>query len=96
MLSFCWKLDLISSFEIVIHRKCPLRGHILAPLEGLRARGLSGVNLGVDPGSQGVIPRRFKRKKIFVTDGRTDKGWTDRRVGRNSDVDGYLFLPAKI
>ena len=37
----------------------------------------------VDPRSQGVIPRRFKRKKNFVT----PDGWTDRRVGQNSDVD---------
>ena len=49
-------------------RKCPLRGHILAPPEGLRApEGYPGSTLGVDPRSQGVIPRRFKRKKIFVT-----------------------------
>ena len=53
-------------------------------------RGYPGSTLGVDPRSQGVIPRRFKRKKIFVTDGRKDgrtHGWTDRRVSRNSYVD---------
>ena len=64
---------------------------MLAPPEGLRAPGLPGV----DPRSQGVIPRRFKRKKIFVTsDGhQTPDGWTDRRVGRNSDVDIFeLFI----
>ena len=63
---------LFSAIEIT--RKCPLRGHILAPPEGLRAPGLLPVvNPGVDPGSQGVIPKRFKRKKYFVTkDGRTD------------------------
>ena len=45
---------------------------------------------GVDPRSQGVIPRRFKRKKFFVTYGRTYGStytWTDRRDGGNSDVD---------
>ena len=51
-------------------------------------RGYPGSTPGVDPRSQGVIPRRFKRKKIFVTDGgRTKYGWTDRRDGGNSDVD---------
>ena len=40
---------------------------MLAPPEGLRAPELPGVN----PGGQGVIPRRFKQKKIFVTDERT-------------------------
>ena len=53
-------------------------------------RGYPGLTPGVDPRSQGMIPRRFKRKKNFVTnrrkDGRKD-GWTDRRVGRNSDLD---------
>ena len=51
-----------------------------------------GSTPGIDPRSQGVIPRRFKRKKIFVTNGwmnaRTNT-WMDRRVGRNSDVDEY-------
>ncbi len=51
--------------------KCPLRGHCLAPLKGLGALGTPGVNFGVDPGGQGVIPRRFKRKQNFVTDTRT-------------------------
>ena len=57
-------------------------------------RGYPGSTPGVDPRSQGVIPRRFKRKKNFVTDGRTDEwtdGWTDRRVGRNSDLDVPLI-----
>ena len=42
------------------------------------------------PRGQGVIPRRFKRKKIFVThtEHRTPNGWTHRREGGNSDVDG--------
>ena len=53
-------------------------------------RGYPGLTPGVDPRSQGMIPRRFKRKKIFVTNGRKDArtdGWTDRRVGQNSDLD---------
>ena len=56
---------------------------LLAPPEGLRAPELPGVN----PRSQGVIPRRFKRKKNFVTEGRKDgrtegrtDGWTDVSV----------------
>ena len=54
---------------------------------------MPGVHLGsasgIDPGGQGVIPRRFKRKKIFVTDtARTpDEGWMHRRDSRNSYVD---------
>ena len=43
-----------------ITRKCPLCGHILAPPERLRALELPRV----DPRSQGVIPERFKRKKL--------------------------------
>ena len=50
-------------------------------------RGYPGSTPGVDPRSQGVIPRRFKQKKIFVTDALTDR-WTDRRDGRNSYLDG--------
>ena len=53
----------------------------LASSSGGAARpGVPGVNPGGHPGGhpggQGVIPRRFKRKKFFVTDGRTD-GRTD-------------------
>ena len=48
--------------------------------------GVPGVNPVGHPRSQGMIPRRFKRKKNFVTNERKD-GWTDRRVGRNSDLD---------
>ena len=59
---------------------------MLAPPEGLRAPGVPGVNPGVDPGSQGVIPRRFKRKKIFVTNV-VGAGWTHRREGGNSGLD---------
>ena len=51
-------------------------------------RGYPGSTPGVDPRSQGVIPRRFKRKKNFVTDGQTsDTGQTDRRDSGNSYVD---------
>ena len=50
-----------------------------------------GSTPGVDPRSQGVIPRRFKRKKNFVTDGhRTPHAWTDRRDYGNSDVDLFV------
>ena len=50
-------------------------------------RGYPGSTPGVDPGGQGVIPRRFKRKKNFVTPGHRTNGWTDRRDSRNSYVD---------
>ena len=60
---------------------------MLAPPEGLRAPGVPGVNPGVDPGSQGVIPRRFKRKKIFVTNVGGGGAWTHRREGGNSGLD---------
>ena len=53
-------------------------------------RRYPGSPPGVDPRSQGMIPRRFKRKKIFVTDGLTE-GRTDRRDGRNSYLD-FAFL----
>ena len=39
------KLDL-EKITIEITRKCPLRGHIPAPPEGLRGLGLPGVNPG--------------------------------------------------
>ena len=52
--------------------------------------GYPGSTPGVNPRSQGVIPRRFKQKKFFVTDKRTDV-WTDRRAGRNSNVDEEKF-----
>ena len=51
----------------------------------LRAPGLPGVN----PGSQGVIPRRFKQKKK-ICDGWTDgltNGRMDRLDGENSDLE---------
>ena len=34
-------------------------------------RKYPGSTPGVDPRSQGVIPRQFKQKKNFVTNGRT-------------------------
>ena len=51
--------------------------------ERKRARGRGGGKPGGwddDPGSQGMIPRHFKRKKIFVTDERTKRGQTDVTV----------------
>ena len=75
----------LPSITILSTRKCPLRRHILAPPEGLRAPNLPWVNPGANPGSQGVIPRWFKWKKI-VTDGRTD-----RRVSWNSYLDYSFF-----
>ena len=51
-------------------------------------RGYPGSTPGVDPGSQGVIPRRFKRKKFFVTNVVVVGGaWTHRREGGNSGLD---------
>ena len=40
------KFFFIFTTFIIKTRKCPLRGHILAPPEGLRAPGLPGVNPG--------------------------------------------------
>jgi len=46
-----------------------------------------GSTLGLDPGGQGMIPRRFKQRKNFGdTRSRTDR-WTARSDSRNSDVD---------
>ena len=54
-------------------------------------RSYPGSTLGIDPRSQGVIPRRFKRKKFFVMNvmnvTNVTEGRTDRRDGRNSDLD---------
>ena len=64
-------------------------------------RGYPGSTPGVNFRSQGVISRRFKRKKKFVTEyGRTNErkyAWTDRRDGGNSglDLSIYLFLICK-
>ena len=54
--------SVFKSQVLLFARKGPLRGHILAPPEGLRGPGVPGVNPGVDPRSQGVILRRFKQK----------------------------------
>ena len=54
------------------------------------APGYPGSTLGVNPRGHGVIPRRFKRKKVLVTEPRTDgptDGHADRRARPNSDVD---------
>ena len=61
-------------------------------------RGYPGSTPGVDPRSQRVIPRQFKRKKFFVTDERTPdtKAWTDRRDSRNSYVDVGLLPQASV
>ena len=59
--------------------------------------GYPGSTPGVDPRSQGVIPRRFKRKKIFVTDkGRTHEAWTDKCDGGNSDVDASKNMNVEV
>ena len=50
-------------------------------------RSYPGSTPGIDPRSQGVIPKRFKRKKNFVTNERKNEDWTDRRDGGNSDLD---------
>ena len=80
MIFFSQYVNNICNFEVlclVKTRKCPLRMVLGAH---------PGSTLGVNPGGQGVIPRRFKRKKIFVTDVRTN-AWTDRHDGRNSGLD---------
>ena len=38
---------------LLLSRKCPLHGHILAPPEGLRAPELPGVNPGGGPQESG-------------------------------------------
>ena len=59
---------------------------------------MRGQPQGKGGGDPKVIPRQFKRKKIFVTnEGRRMKDeWTDRRDSRNSVVDygnsGYGVL----
>ena len=75
-------------------RKCPLRWHILAPLEGLHAP----VGTRGRPQESGLIPRRFKQKKNFCegqTNERRTDGWTDRRDSRNSVVDVDIFTCKK-
>ena len=58
-------------------------------------RSYPGSTPGVDPRSQGVIPRRFKRKKKFVTEYgvRTEDIWTHRRDGGNSGLDIHAEIP---
>ena len=53
-------------------RECPLREHILAPLEGLRAQGTTKVNLGDQPRGSGSDSKVIKVKKNIVTNERTD------------------------
>ena len=64
---------------------------MLAPPEGLRALELPRSTPGIDPRSQGVIPRRFKQKNLFVMDKLSNEltkeltnelteGWTDVTV----------------
>ena len=55
--------------------------------------GYPGSTPGIDPRSQGVIPRRFKRKKNFVTDERTNER-TDERTDSLLELAGF-YLPAK-
>ena len=43
----------ITQWTLVITRKCPLRRHILAPPEGLRAPEVPGVNPGGRPQESG-------------------------------------------
>ena len=61
-----------------------------AACPGGRGVGVRGQPRG-SGGDPKVIPRRFKRKKIFVTDeaavAAVVAGWTDRRDSRNSVVD---------
>ena len=63
---------MVKTFLFITYQKGPFRS-LLAPPEGLRAPGLPVVNLGVDFRCQGVISRRFKRKKNFVTDRHTHR-----------------------
>ena len=51
-------------------------------------RGYPGSTPGVDPRSQGVIPRRFKRKKIFVA----DAGWTDGQTDVLVEIVIYIYI----
>ena len=62
-------------------------------------RSYPGSTLGIDPRSQGMVPRRFKQKNNFVTDARTHartNTWTDRRDGRNSYLDNALIYDSCI
>ena len=52
---------------------------------GCVPRSYPGSTPGINPRSQGVIPRRFKRKENFVTN--RGGAWTHRREGGNSGLD---------
>ena len=56
--------------------------NIVAPPEGLRDRGTTGVNLRGQPRGQGVIPRRFMQKKCDERINERKNARTDGRVGR--------------
>ncbi len=51
--NICRWSRLLQSFTFLVTRKCPLRGHILAPPEGLRAPEVPGVNPGGRPQESG-------------------------------------------
>ena len=71
-------------------RKFPLRGHILAPAEVLRAPELPGVNPGGRHWKSGGDSKAIQAKKKSCdarTYGRTYDGRTDRRDCWNSDLD---------
>ena len=54
----------------------PLHGTVQLLRRGLVPGAHPGSASGINPGGQGMIPRRFKRKKNFVTHEHTD-GQTD-------------------
>ena len=69
-------------------RECPLREHILAPLEGLRAQGTTKVNLkdqprGSTPGVREWFQGVLSEKKNYVTHERRTK---DERTDGQTDV----------
>ena len=70
-----------------------LKTPLLAPPEGLRAPELPGVNTGDRPKESGGDSKAISAKKIYdFTAGRRPYGWTDRRVGQNSDVDRLFYI----
>ena len=72
------KLKKICYFVFHMTRKCSLRGHILAPPEGLRAPGVPGVNIGVWPHKSGGDSKAIKwKKKLWRTYGLTMDRRTD-------------------
>ena len=61
--------------NLIFTRKCPLRGHILAPPEGLRAVEVPRVNPGSRPQESGGDSKAIYAKKncdILTNNGRTD------------------------